>query len=232
MSYELHQGDCLDVLRGLPDASVDAVVTDPPYGTASVTKVQKRGTNRLETFAITWDTQLPLEWVIPAARVLKPGGSLLAFTDTKAITTVWQALKHAGVNPLQCVYWHKTNPPPQPRKNFSSAVEALIFARKSGKVLWWAGGGATPNIIHAPLVGGRERAGHPTQKPVALMSHLCRLVIPPGGTVLDPFMGSASTGVAALQGGYSFIGIERDPDYIAIAERRLASAQLPLTASI
>lgn len=71
-----------------------------------------------------------------------------------------------------------------------------------------------------------ERSTHPTVKPVALMRWLCRLVTQPGGVVLDPFMGSGSTGIACVQEGFSFIGIERDPQYFAIAEARITHAEL------
>jgi site-specific DNA-methyltransferase (adenine-specific) len=64
---------------------------------------------------------------------------------------------------------------------------------------------------------------HPTVKPLALMRYLCRLVTPPGGTILDPFMGSGTTGMAAKQEGFEFIGIEKEKEYVDIAERRMGS---------
>jgi site-specific DNA-methyltransferase (adenine-specific) len=70
----------------------------------------------------------------------------------------------------------------------------------------------------------QSRNHHPTVKPTALMQYLCRLVTPPGGTVLDPFMGSGSTGKAAMLEGFDFIGIERDPEYVKIAEARIGAA--------
>jgi len=72
--------------------------------------------------------------------------------------------------------------------------------------------------------GGAVRNHHPTVKPVDLMRWLCRLVTPPGGTVIDPFMGSGTTGVACAAEGFKFIGIEREPEYHRIAERRIARA--------
>ena len=77
--------------------------------------------------------------------------------------------------------------------------------------------------------GGRQslprKNHHPTVKPTDLMRYLCRLVTPPGGTVLDPFMGSGSTGKAAMLEGFDFIGIERDPEYVKIAEARIGAAR-------
>ena len=73
---------------------------------------------------------------------------------------------------------------------------------------------------------------HPTVKPTDLMAYLCRLVTPPGGIVLDPFMGSGTTGKAALSEGFSFIGIERDADYYAICESRFNGAQIGLPLAV
>lgn len=87
--------------------------------------------------------------------------------------------------------------------------------------------GSAARFFYCPKASKRERGEgnvHPTVKPVALMAYLCRLVTPPGGLVLDPFMGSGSTGLAALAEGFEFLGIERDPDYLAIAEERIARA--------
>lgn len=222
-NWTLHVGDCRDVLRTLPDASVDAVVTDPPYGTASASKVQKKGSNDLETFDIAWDHELPTDWLADALRVTVEGGALIAFTDTKMVTALWTAMDAEGWRPLQVLAWVKPNPPPQPRQNFCSGVELAVFARKPGKVHAWNGGGATVNWRSFPLVSALERK-HPTQKPVALMAWLCRLVTPPNGLVLDPFAGSGTTGVAALRERFRFVGIEREPEYAEIARARLTDA--------
>jgi site-specific DNA-methyltransferase (adenine-specific) len=80
--------------------------------------------------------------------------------------------------------------------------------------------------INDPRAGAGRTSGaknnHPTVKPIALMSYLCRLITPPGGTVLDPWMGSGSTGRAAIEGGFNFIGIDLNPDYVTIASARIA----------
>ena len=73
-------------------------------------------------------------------------------------------------------------------------------------------------------VRGKSHNNHPTVKPLKLMAYLVNLVTPPGGTTLDPFMGSGSTGIAAINNGFEFIGIERDPDYFTIADKRIHKA--------
>lgn len=87
--------------------------------------------------------------------------------------------------------------------------------------------GSAARFFYCPKVSKKERGEgntHPTLKPIALMAYLCRLVTPPNGTVLDPFMGSGSTGIAALQEGFSFVGVEREPEYLAIAEKRIQNS--------
>jgi site-specific DNA-methyltransferase (adenine-specific) len=88
-------------------------------------------------------------------------------------------------------------------------------------------GGQIASAKTPEAMGGERttRNHHPTVKPTDLMRYLCRLVTPPGGTVLDPFMGSGSTGKAAMLEGFGFIGIERDPEYVKIAEARIGAAR-------
>ena len=209
-------GDCLEVLEDIPTDSVDAVITDPPYGTASLSKVAAS-----QTFDHIWDRDLPLFYLEQSLRVLKPGGSFFCFTDTKRVETVWNAVEDAGLRPLQLFYWLKTNPPPQPRKNFASGVEVGVFARKPGKVNYWGGGGASVNYLQTPLAMGKDRTKHPTQKHVKVMEHLVRILCPMGGVVLDPFAGSGTTGVAGLLAGRRVFLIEQDPNYYNIMVERL-----------
>ena len=95
------------------------------------------------------------------------------------------------------------------------------------KPLLWSSGTQSPGTFQAEGTDRSARNFHPTVKPIALMRYLCRLVTPPGGTVLDCFMGSGSTGIAALQEGFDFIGIEVNPEYVEIARRRI-EADAPL----
>jgi DNA modification methylase len=213
-------GDCLEVLADIPSDSVDAVLTDPPYGTASASKVVK-----LETFNHSWDQSLPLEYLDECARVLKPGGSLVTFTDNKRLETVWNHVESTGLRPLQTFYWLKTNPPPQPRKNFQSAVETAVFARKAGKIIHWGGGGASKNYIETAIAMGNDRTAHPTQKHVEVFQYLIRALCPQGGIVLDPFGGSGTTGVAALLEGRRALLIEKSPEYFKIMNERLIEWQ-------
>lgn len=358
MRAEVIHGDCLDVMRGMPDASVDAVVTDPPYGLAFMGK--------------EWDHGVPGEqfWA-EALRVAKPGAALLAFGGTRTFHRLACAIEDSGWRIYDCLSWMYGQGFPKHRTHLKPAWEPIIFASKKGARfvnvegcrIGWAGpedaaaaaaaaavgfaesrgrgtvrqsqsigkesrdgtnryhpdklpgrwpanvcldeeaaraldeqsgesaakpgrtgtkggnggalgafagstasavgtwpadpgGGASrffytakasradredglegmPRRFMATMgdgIGAREhnpeqpsahvRNVHPTVKPTDLMRWLCRLVTPPGGTVLDPFCGSGSTGVAANAEGFDFIGIEREAEYVEIARRRIAN---------
>jgi DNA modification methylase len=107
--------------------------------------------------------------------------------------------------------------------------ESIVACHAPGKSTWNGGGQHGVFIVNK---GGDERAGHPTQKPFALMEKLIRLFTDPGDLILDPFMGSGTTGVAAIRLGRRFLGWEKDPKYFAIAEKRISRAreQLELVA--
>lgn len=342
MTYQLHLGDCLDVLATLPDNSVDSIVTDPPYGLSFMGK--------------KWDYDVPSVAIWEQClRVLKPGGHLLAFAGTRTQHRMAVRIEDAGFEIRDMIAWvygsgfpksldvskamdraagaerevigytenarpnrvgketklsgaqtiggEITAPATDAARQWSGwgtalkpALEPITMARKplSGTVaetVLQHGTGAinvdgcrvgteirlnqsagnknlehrttvTPvsshnetngrecigrwpaNIIHdgsneaalalksgarffytakAGKVDRESENNHPTVKPTMLMAYLCRLVTPPGGTVLDPFMGSGSTGKAATVNGFRFIGIERDPEYHKIAQARISN---------
>lgn len=226
-NYLVMAADCNDVLPTFPDACFDAIVTDPPYGTSgSEGKRCGIGNSGGAKFYHEWDTTLPLDWLSQAARVVRPGGSVVLFTDNAAVSRVWDAGMDVGLHPLNTLYWVKPDPPATPRQNFASAVETAVFFRTVGRPLYWGGGGWTRNVFEYPLahkeVDGKTRY-HPTQKPVRLMRDLVRLFAPPNGIVLDPFAGSGTTLVAAIAEGRRGVAIERLAQYAKRASDRCAA---------
>lgn len=165
---------------------------------------------------------LEMGWIVEAQRLLKDGCWCVAFTDNLSVKAVWDAMENAHLRPKQTFYWVKTNPPPQPRKNFCSGIETAVCATK-GSVQVWQGGGWSLNYFQAPIVTA-NRTEHTTQKPLFLMSHLIQILsndcIMPD-TVLDPFMGSGTTLRAAKDLGRKAIGIEIEEKYCEIAVKRL-----------
>lgn len=194
----LYLGDCRDILPTLP--KVDAVITDPPYGINKDGQKQTTGGHggRKEYEFLGWDAERPSVDVF---------ASILCAADKHVI---WGGNYFADMLP--------------PTGKWFVWDKGQRIAQSDGELAWTHEAGAlricTMNRVELLLDG----AEHPTQKPVRLMEW-CMSQIRVTGTVLDPFMGSGTTGVACMNLGRSFIGIEREPAYFDIACRRIEDAQ-------
>ncbi|SEM66223.1 DNA-methyltransferase [Streptacidiphilus jiangxiensis] len=243
MTYTLHRGDALSVLAQLPDNSVDAVITDPPYNSGGRTAKERTsrtakqkytsndakhdlpdfpGENKDQRSYGFWMTLLLTE----AYRVCREGGVLLVFTDWRQSGVTEDALQAGGWLWRGIVPWHK----PQARPQTGRFTQNCEF-------VYWGSKGAidgSRNPVHLPgwysasQPSGRERV-HITQKPVSVMRDLVKICVP-GGVVLDPFAGSGSTGVAALLEGRDFVGVELARRNYRNASRRLAETEAELRA--
>lgn len=285
----LHCGDCLDILREIDALTVDAIVTDPPYG--------------LRLMGRKWDYDVPsVEVWRECLRVLRPGGYLLSFASTRTQHRICVNIEDAGFEIRDLIAWAYGSGFPKSQTYLKPAFDPITMARKplegtiaQNKQKYGTGGlnvescriqtddclnggaysgqkrkreGCAPdskadcvlsrldrgagefkppegrwpaNLIHdggeeieeiwglaarfyyVPKVTKEDRGRgnkHPTVKPTDLMRYLCRLVVPPGGTVLDPYMGSGSTGKAAILEGFDFIGIEREQEWVDVARHR------------
>lgn len=229
MSSILLCNDCRNALKSIPDASVDALLTDPPYGTNDGKgKIIRRGKTDTSFGVIEWDKNVPLDYLSEIYRVLRDDRWGVIFTDNMYVTDLWKALEGHGLSPRNTFYWIKHNKAPTPRKNFKSCVETAVVFTKGRTTIKWRGGANQNNYIVMPFVSGKEKVPHPTQKPVALMRHLCTLFTDEGDVVLDPFMGSGSTGVACVRENRQFVGIEINPDYHALATQRVREVEREL----
>jgi DNA modification methylase len=191
--WQIHHGDCLDVMKWLDAGSVDAIVTDPPYG--------------LDFRGADWDAFIPA-WLDAARRVCR---GPIVFTT--APTTMWDYPRPDWV--LSC------NRPGSTSRTgyggFNHWTPALVYGRGS----WTPDTYTYPDILRVIENAGID---HPCPKPVGLARWLIRGACEAGATVLDPFMGSGTTGIAAIEEGCRFIGIEKEADYVAIARARIDAA--------
>lgn len=236
----LYRGDSMDVLRSLSD-TVDALITDPPYSSGGLmrsdrtmnTTAQKyvqggkaryaahnmdfSGDNRDARSWCFWMSS----WMTLVQERMKPGGYALCFTDWRQLPMLTDVFQAAGFVWRGLVTWDKTESSRAPHTGYFRHQCEYIVWGSNGPLAASKHGGPWPGLV-------RERVDHTqklhmTGKPVRLMGELVKCV-PPGGLILDPFMGSASTGVAALQLGYRFIGIEKTAHYFDVACKRLEQA--------
>ena len=236
---QLYAGDALAILRELPTGSVDAVVTDPPYSSGGMVRGDRaqEATHRKYVGDVTDSGLLPTFtgdsrdqrsyaywsalWMSEALRATRPGGLMLSFTDWRQLPATTDAVQSGGWIWRGLVTWRKPNTRPQSGR-FTPECEFVV----------WGSAGAMPGTRpgvpvfpgHYDIAPPRNTREHVTQKPVELMQRLAQIV-PEGGTVLDPFMGSGTTGVAAILEGRKFIGCEMVPHYAEVAERRIREAQ-------
>jgi len=228
----LYCGDCRDVMASLPDGSVDMIWTDPPYGHANHDGDWNARLNvyrGLDNRPIANDTQSAMRDVVDA--MLRHAARLLVDDCCCCCccggggpkpTFAWVAdrMDREGLTFFHSVIWDKVNPGLGWR--YRRQHEMVMVAHRTGGTLLWADDKrASPNIYS--LMPDRKRQ-HPNEKPLALVDHFLTLHTKPGHLVLDPFMGSGTTGVAAVKLGRRFIGIEIEPNYFDIACRRIEEA--------
>jgi len=240
--------DCLKALRSLPEGSCDLVFADPPYNLQLASDLMRPNNTRVNGVDDAWDKfssfaeydQFTRAWLGECRRVLKPDGSLWVIGSYHNIFRVGTQLQDLGYWILNDVIWHKSNPMPNFRgRRFTNAHETLLWCSKSqrqkGYTFNYQAMKAANEDLQMrsdwiiPLCSGSERLkengvkAHPTQKPEALLHRVILSSTNVGDVVLDPFFGTGTSGAVAKKLGRGFIGIERDPGYGALAEKRLAA---------
>lgn len=234
--YSMILGESLAVLREMPAACVDAVISDPPYSSGGFTRGDR--TNDTTSKYVQSGTKIDRPdfagdnrdqrsfgywcalWLSECLRVAKPGSPICVFTDWRQLPTTTDALQAGGWVWRGIVPWDKTEACRPTMGRFAAQAEYVV----------WGSAGALPERTEVGCLWGVVRQQvdqsdkhHITGKPTAVMQALARICVP-GGVVLDPFAGSGTTGVGALLEGRRFIGIELTEAYHKIAEERLAAA--------
>lgn len=230
----IYQGNCLKVLPQLSAASFDAVVADPPYcsGAAGLAgkqrspsyKYQQTGAAKVypdfvgdakdQRSFIRWSA----EWLSECWRVAKGGAPLLVFTDWRQLPALTDAVQMADWSWQGLVIWHKPSARPM-RGAFRRDAEFVIYATKGKREHF--NDVCLPGVYKHHIDARRKH--HVTGKPVELIRDLLEIV-PPGGVVLDPFLGSGTTAVACAETGRTCVGIEISEEYSKIAKERVKRA--------
>jgi len=246
--YKTYVGDCFEILLSIPEDSIDMIFADPPYNLSNdgftchsgrAVSVNKGAWDK--SHGIEKDFEFHKQWIAACRRVLKPNGTIWISGTYHSIYACGFALQTLGYHILNDVCWFKPNASPNLScRYFTASHETLIWARKSRKAKHtfnydlMKNGELTKDKLKAsgkqmrsvwsigtPRREEKVHAKHPTQKPLVLLERIIQASTNLGETVLDPFMGSGTTGVAALGLGRKFIGIEKESKYHEIAEKRL-----------
>lgn len=242
---QILQGDCVEILRSLPERSVDLIFADPPYNLQLQRELWRPNMTRVDAVDDDWDhfesfaqyDAFTHDWLSACYRVLKDTGTIWVIGSYHNIFRVGAILQDLGYWILNDVVWLKTNPMPNFRGvRFTNAHETLIWARKLKGPRYTFNHHSMKALNddlqmrsdwYLPLCTGKERIkvngmkAHATQKPESLLYRVILSSSNPGDVVLDPFFGTGTTGAVAKKLQRHWIGIERNPDYLVVAQERL-----------
>ena len=215
-SIKLYKGDCLEIMKEIPDKSIDMVLCDPPYGIDFQSMRKKDKRKRMPK--ILNDKKPFLSFIPEIKRILKPTGCVAIFTRWDVQHLFIDAMKEYEVRPNSCIIWDKKiHGMGDLKRSFGSRYESVLFHAEHD---FRFQGKRPTDIIECQRISASKLI-HPNEKPVTLLETLITKCCPCGGTVLDAFMGSGSTGVACVNTGRDFIGIELDEHYFEIAKKRI-----------
>jgi len=188
----LYLGDCLEVMKDIPSGSVDAVITDPPYGCGKA----------------DWDNLFPTKWYTDARRI---ASMVVIITGSSGLA---DSIPLVGSDFIDVISAWNTNGMTRGPIGYGNWLAAVVAGSKPGM---------GQNFFRFSVRGNKP--DHPSPKPIEYMGQLIERLTKHGDTILDPFMGSGTTGVACVQTGRNFIGIEIDENYFNIAGKRIKEAQ-------
>ena len=216
---ELWHGDCLELMKHIPDGSIDAVITDPPYNIARNNNFHTMGRAGIDFGE--WDKGFDLfSYIDEVARVVNKNGSFVVFNDWKNLGDIAKYAESVGFDTKDMIRLEKSNPMPRNRdRRYITDYECAIWFVKKGSK--WIFNRQSNTYERPKFVGSIESGLHPTQKNILLMEWLIKIHTNEKQTVLDPFMGSGTTGVACKNLNRNFIGIEKDNNYFKIAMERI-----------
>lgn len=243
--FRLYQGDSMQVLRQLHQP-VDVIFADPPYFLSGGGK-KIQGRSLVSVNKGDWDKSRSTDeidefnrhWIDACKPLLKDNGTIWVCGTFHNIYSVEKCLKEAGFQIINIITWHKSDPTPtwgELHFNFSS--EYIIWARKNPRskhffnyelVKELNGGVLMPDVWKLPTVGMWEKTcgKHPTQKPLRLLYRIVMASTRIGETILDPFAGSCTTGIAANLLGRKFIGIDQSEEFLQLGIRRKREIEDP-----
>ena len=250
--FFLYHGSCLNILKSLPENSVDMIFADPPYNLSNGGFSVRSG-RQVDVHKGDWDKSsgveedfsFHLDWIKACHRVLKPEGTIWISGTYHSIYQCGFALQVTGYRVLNDIAWYKPNAPPNIGcRCFAASHETLIWACKEPKAkytfnykdmkfgFWGKDFIKKPEkqmrsvwAINTAPISEKTAGKHPTQKPLELLNRILQSSTKEGDLVLDPFTGSSSTGISAYRLARSFIGIDNNRQFLDLSIKRLQESK-------
>lgn len=229
-NYILHNKDCLEVLASIGDSTIDLILIDPPYliskkenTFAELNSSWKRKKAITNSFG-EWDSS-SLDWhvLMPEFyRIMKNGATIIIFYDFWKLQELKECAEKFKFKQARHIVWQKNNPVPvHTKENYlnNSREYALTFVKDKKPKF---NSNYDFGLYNGPICMGKERTKHPTQKPLFLIEELVRKHSNENDVILDCFMGSGTTGVAAAKLNRKFIGVEKEKEFFEISEKRIS----------
>ncbi len=235
IEIRLYNNDCISAMKELENDKINLIVTDPPYNLGNFMKNRDTNLSKMrDNFfgSAGWDDMEFDEWqksmdnfFCEAARVMKKGGSMIVFMAIIKVETIIKLAERHGFYYKTTGIWHKTNPMPRNMNlHFVNSTEAWVyFVYKKRTGTFNNGGTMFHDFVETSVTpnGERKYGKHPTQKPEILIKHFIKILSNENDWILDPFMGSGTTGIVAKRNNRNFIGVELDKNYFEIAKQRI-----------
>ena len=211
------QGDCLELMREIPDKSIDLILTDPPYG-MKYQSARRTATPQFKKIIDDDNIDWFPDFIKESYRILKDNTHIYIFCNDYAISDFRKLLESVGFKAKRTLVWVKNNHTSGDLLgDYANKTEFIIYAQKGRRLL---NGKRDTNVLQFSRVSKLE---HPTQKPVDINEFLISKSTDENAVVLDPFAGSGTTGVACKNLNRKFILIEKEQEYIDIINKRLSS---------
>ncbi|MDD3688095.1 MAG: DNA methyltransferase [Bacteroidales bacterium] len=228
--------DCIHALKKFDDQAFDLIFADPPYNLSDEKSVTVKSGKRVKCDKGEWDKiadvhEFNLQWIAECKRVLKDSGTIWVTGTLHNHPSVGMALKKLGFWIINDIIWYKPNATPLlSKKRLAPSVELIWLASKSKK--YYFDYDQAKEINHGKqmrnlweIPASRHITNHPAEKPERLLNRIIAVGSKEKDWVLDPFVGSGTTGVVCKRMKRNFVGIEIDKDYCEITEKRIKSTQ-------
>ena len=225
MQVNLYNGDCLEILKNIPDKTVDLVVTDPPYDIeTSGAGLYKQEDKQYVKELVGMKDGFSEDILDELCRVMKKINIYLFCSQKQIMPLLDYFVKRKSCN-WNLLSWHKSNPIPACGNKYLTDTEFILFFREKGVKIYGSFDTKKTYYITPLNQKDKKKYGHPTCKPEEIVRNLITNSSNEGDTVLDCFMGSGTTGVACVNTNRNFIGMELDEQYFETAQNRINKAK-------